>query len=137
MTSENFYTIGELAEKAGVSVETIRFYERRKILLQPTKQTGRRKYSSDFLSHLKFIKQSQKVGFNLAEIKELMNLKLNPNKSCVDVKNKTAGKIVEVTERIKNLQKMLKLLKQFESKCDGNETTGKCTILDGLKEMKI
>lgn len=137
MKLENNLTIGELAENAGVNVETIRFYERKKIILQPTKNLGRRKYSKEFISHLKFIKQAQKVGFNLTEIKELMNLKLNPNRSCVDVKNKTAGKIVEVSDKIKNLQRMLKLIKQFESKCDGKETTGKCTILDGLKDMDI
>lgn len=137
MKNELFVTIGELADKADVNIETIRFYERKKIIIQPSKSVGRRKYSLEYVSHLKFIKQAQKVGFNLSEIKELMNLKLNPSKSCVDVKNKTAIKIEEVSEKIKNLQKMLKLLKQFESKCDGKETTGKCTILDGLRDMKI
>ena len=135
--SEIFYSIGELAKKVEVNVETIRFYERQKIIYQPKKGEGRRKYSSEFVGHLKFIKQAQKVGFNLTEIKELLNLKLNPNKSCLDVKKKTAVKINEVTDKIENLQKMLKLLKEFESKCDGNETTGKCTILDGLKDMNI
>nr|BDT29263.1 MerR family transcriptional regulator [Bacteriovorax sp. HI3] len=135
--SEAFYTIGELAEKVGVNVETIRFYERQKIIYQPKKDTGRRKYSAEFVEHLKFIKQAQKVGFSLTEIKEFMSLKLNPNKSCISIKNKTSMKIDEVTDKIKNLQKMLKLLKKFESKCDGNETTGKCTILDGLKEMEL
>ena len=66
-----------------------------------------------------------------------MSLKLNPNKSCISIKNKTSMKIDEVTDKIKNLQKMLKLLKKFESKCDGNESTEKCTILDGLKEMQL
>ncbi len=134
---EFFYSIGELADKAGVNVETIRFYERQKIIYQPKKDLGRRKYSAEFVEHLKFIKQAQKVGFSLTEIKEFMGLKLNPNKSCIGIKNKTSMKIDEVTDKIKNLQKMLKLLKKFESKCDGNETTGKCTILDGLKEMQL
>jgi MerR family mercuric resistance operon transcriptional regulator len=137
MNNEVYLTIGELAEKACVNIETIRFYERKKIIIQPSRGVGRRKYSNEYISHLKFIKQAQKVGFNLSEIKELMGLKLNPNRSCTVVKNKTAIKIAEVSEKIKNLQKMLKLLKQFESKCDGNETTGKCTILDGLRDMKI
>ena len=105
ISSEKFYSIGELAEAVGVNVETIRFYERQKIIFQPMKDEGRRKYSSEFVGHLKFIKQAQKVGFSLVEIKELMNLKLNPNKSCLEVKKKTGVKINEVTERIKNLQK--------------------------------
>lgn len=133
----NYLSIGELGELAGVNVETIRFYERKKILSQPSKGTSRRKYSPEFVDHILFIKQAQKVGFTLSEIKELMDLKLVPNKSCAAVKKKTSVKITEVSEKIENLKEMLKLLKQFESKCDGNESTQKCSILDGLKGIKI
>jgi MerR family mercuric resistance operon transcriptional regulator len=129
-------TIGELAEKASVNVETIRFYERKKILNQPTKGLSRRKYTDEFVDQILFIKQAQKVGFTLIEIKELMDLKLLSNKGCGGVKKKTAIKIAEVSEKIENLKEMLKLLKQFESKCDGNELE-KCSILDGLKGIKL
>ncbi len=129
-------TIGELAEKANVNVETIRFYERKKILNQPTKGLSRRKYTDEFVDQILFIKQAQKVGFTLIEIKQLMDLKLLPNKGCGAVKNKTAIKIAEVSQKIENLKEMLKLLKQFESKCDGNELE-KCSILDGLKGIKL
>ena len=130
------YTIGELAEKANVNVETIRFYERKKMLNQPFKASTRRKYNDEFVDQILFIKQAQKVGFTLLEIKELMDLKLLPNKGCASVKKKTSVKIAEVTQKIENLKEMLKLLKQFESKCDGNEIE-KCSILDGLKEIKL
>jgi MerR family mercuric resistance operon transcriptional regulator len=129
-------TIGELAEKASVNVETIRFYERKKILNQPIKGLSRRKYTDEFVDQILFIKQAQKVGFTLIEIKELMDLKLLPNKGCGAVKKKTAIKIAEVSQKIENLKEMLKLLKQFESKCDGNELE-KCSILDGLKGIKL
>lgn len=130
------YTIGELAEKASVNVETIRFYERKKILDQPVKGQSRRKYNDEFVEQILFIKQAQKVGFTLNEIKELMDLKLLPNKGCASVKKKTSIKIAEVAQKIDNLKEMLKLLKQFESKCNGNELE-KCSILDGLREIKI
>lgn len=130
------FTIGELAEKASVNVETIRFYERKKILTQPNKGLSRRKYTDEFVDQILFIKQAQKVGFTLIEIKELMDLKLLPNKGCGAVKKKTAVKIAEVSQKIENLKEMLKLLKQFESKCDGNELE-KCSILDGLKGIKL
>lgn len=130
------FTIGELAEKASVNIETIRFYERKKILNQPTKGLSRRKYTDEFVDQVLFIKQAQKVGFTLLEIKELMDLKLLPNKGCGAVKKKTAIKIAEVSQKIENLKEMLKLLKQFESKCDGNELE-KCSILDGLKGIKL
>ena len=130
------FTIGELAEKASVNVETIRFYERKKILNKPSKDLSRRKYTDEFVDQVLFVKQAQKVGFTLLEIKELMDLKLLPNKGCSAVKKKTAIKITEVSQKIKNLKEMLKLLKQFESKCDGNELE-KCSILDGLKGIKL
>ena len=125
-----------MAEKASVNIETIRFYERKKILNQPTKGLSRRKYTDEFVDQVLFIKQAQKVGFTLLEIKELMDLKLLPNKGCGAVKKKTAIKIAEVSQKIENLKEMLKLLKQFESKCDGNELE-KCSILDGLKGIKL
>lgn len=134
---DQYYSIGELAEKAGVNVETIRFYERKKIITRPLKGTSIRKYAPEFVDHVLFIKQAQKVGFTLSEIKELMDLKLIPNKSCAVVKKKTSVKIAEVSTKIENLKEMLKLLKQFESKCDGNESTEKCSILDGLKGIKL
>ncbi len=137
MKQEKYYSIGELAEMTNVNVETIRFYERKKILIQPPKMLGRRQYGKDHVNHLKFIRQAQKVGFSLFEIKELMNLKLNPSRSCLEIKNKTAIKIKEVSTKIDHLKKILKLLKEFESKCDGNETSGKCTILDGLKRLDL
>ncbi len=140
MTDKNkqtdFFTIGELAEKSGVNLETVRFYERKKILNQPQKNSSRRKYSNEYVDQILFIKQAQKVGFTLVEIKELMDLKLLPNKGCSAVKKKTSIKIAEVTQKIENLKEMLKLLKQFESKCDGNELE-KCSILDGLKGIKL
>lgn len=140
MTDKNkqtdFFTIGELAEKSGVNLETVRFYERKKILNQPQKNSSRRKYANEYVDQILFIKQAQKVGFTLVEIKELMDLKLLPNKGCSAVKKKTSIKIAEVTQKIENLKEMLKLLKQFESKCDGNELE-KCSILDGLKGIKL
>jgi MerR family copper efflux transcriptional regulator len=137
MNTKTNYTIGEIAEIVNVSVETIRFYERKKILIQPPKSLGRRKYNADHINHLNFIRQAQKVGFSLQEIKELINLKLNPNRSCLEIKKKTGIKIEEVSSKINNLKKILKLLQNFESKCDGNETSGKCTILDGLKGLSL
>lgn len=132
----DFYTIGELAERANVNIETIRFYERKNILNQPSRVESRRKYSDEYVDQIVFIKQAQKVGFTLIEIKELLDLKLLPNKGCATVKKKTSVKIAEVSLKIENLKEMLKLLKQFESKCDGNETE-KCSILDGLKGIKL
>lgn len=74
MTQKNF-TIGALAKKAGVNVETIRFYERRGLLAQPVKPfKGVRHYAERDTQRVLFIKQAQKVGFSLDEILGLLSL---------------------------------------------------------------
>lgn len=74
MTQKNF-TIGALAKKAGVNVETIRFYQRRGLLIQPAKPfMGVRHYTERDVQRVRFIKQGQKLGFTLAEVSELLSL---------------------------------------------------------------
>jgi len=67
------YTIGELARRADVGVETIRFYERRGLLRQPTKGEGYRRYPESDLARLGFIRRAKVLGFTLAEIGELLD----------------------------------------------------------------
>ena len=67
--------IGELAKKAGVNVQTIRFYERRKLLRDPLRTpSGYRSYSDADLDRVQFIKQSQQLGFTLKEVKDLLDI---------------------------------------------------------------
>lgn len=133
---EDTYTISEIAKLAEVGVETIRFYHRKKLLEVPSVKLGSvRRYTQAYLEKISFIKKSQSVGFTLAEIKELLQLKLIPTNDCAPIKTKTQIKIKEVQQKIKDLNKILKALKTFESKCDSKETTGKCSILDGIKDL--
>src|SRR3990170_2483713 len=67
-------TIGKLAAAGGVGVETIRFYQRKGLLDQPTRDGGIRRYGTDDVRRLQFIRQAQAAGFTLAEIKELLDL---------------------------------------------------------------
>ena len=133
----NKLSIGQLAKLTGVGVETIRFYHRQKILEIPsTRMTTIRYYDSAFVEKIEFIKRAQSVGFSLTEIKEILKLRLTPTSECTPIKIKTQKKIKEVEIKITELNRILAALKKFESKCDGHETTERCSILDGLKELK-
>ena len=70
----NSLTIGRLAAAGGVGVETIRFYQRKKLLEQPTRESGVRRYGADDVRRLRFIRQAQTAGFTLEQIKELLDL---------------------------------------------------------------
>lgn len=130
------YTISQIAKVAGVGVETIRFYQRQKLLETPSKKLGSiRHYDETHIEKIEFIKKSQSVGFTLSEIKELLKLRLSPNSDCTPIKKRTQVKIAEVEKKIEDLENILEALKRFESKCNSKETTGKCSILDGIKEL--
>ena len=73
--TQKIFTIGTLAKKAEVNVETIRFYQRRGLLVQPVKPfKGVRHYTENDVQRVRFIKQGQKVGFSLDEVSELLSL---------------------------------------------------------------
>lgn len=72
-------TIGQVAREAGVAVETVRFYEREGLLEEPIRRTsGYRQFDQSAVARLRFVKQAQRLGFTLREIKDLLALKLDP-----------------------------------------------------------
>jgi DNA-binding transcriptional MerR regulator len=80
-------TISQLAKQAQVTVETVRYYERRGLLPEPPRRTsGYRQYSQDDLAYLQFIRRAQTLGFSLNEIAELLALRVDPATSCHDVR---------------------------------------------------
>jgi MerR family copper efflux transcriptional regulator len=87
-------TIGQVARDAGVGVETVRFYEREGLLEQPARRaSGYRIYELDAVDRLRFIKQAQRLGFTLREIKELFALKLDPAATRSQVRERAEAKI--------------------------------------------
>src|SRR6266700_6790319 len=80
-------SIGQVARKAGVGVETVRFYEREGLLEEPPRRTsGYRQYSEEVVKRIGFIKRAQKLGFSLKEITELLLLRVDAQTSCDEVK---------------------------------------------------
>jgi Cu(I)-responsive transcriptional regulator len=130
-----FLTIGKLAKKADVSIDSIRFYERRGLIAEPKRtEANYRVYPLAVADQLRFIKKAQKLGFSLDEIQELLTLSHDPTASQADVKMKTGEKIANIKSRIKNLSRMLKALEQLDARCDGHGPVGECPILKALAE---
>lgn len=131
-------TIGKLGAAAGVHVETIRFYERKGLIKQPKKTDGFRKYSSDYIARIRFIKRSQELGFTLKEAKNLLDLRVRDKALCSDVLDKTEGKIHEIDEKIRDLKKMKKSLLRLADCClERNIPIDDCPILDCFMEKSL
>ena len=130
-------TIGKLAKAAEVGVETIRFYERKGLLIQPEKVGGFRYYSSDLVTKIRFIKRSQQIGFTLSETKELLELSVQSTSQCKDILLKTEQKIREIDEKMKDLKRMKDSLSSLANCCeDKTIPLSECPILDCFFEEK-
>lgn len=124
-------TIGTLAQNSGVNVETIRFYERKELLVQPQKQGGFRYYPRDYITRIRFIKRSQELGFTLSETKELLELQIRNHAKCADVLTKTNEKIKEIDSKINDLKRMKKSLVGLANCCvKEDQPLSECPILD-------
>ena len=119
-------TIGRLAESGGVGVETIRFYQRRGLLNTPTRDGGIRRYGSDDVQRLRFIKQAQAAGFTLEEIKELLDLDAGTDRARA---RELAGKrVMALDGKIAELQIARDALQRLARVCE-EEGTGPCPII--------
>ncbi len=131
----DFFTIGKLARQAGVNIETVRYYERVGLLPEPERSdSGYRQYSKEYSQQLKFIKNAQKLGFSLKQIKELLSLKVVPGSSCADVKKKAEQKIEEIEAKIIELKRIKTALIELSGKCDANLSARECRILEVLSK---
>ncbi len=130
-------SIGQVARRTGVGIETIRFYEREGLLEEPPRRTsGYRQYSEQVVKRIHFIKRAQKLGFSLKEIAELLLLRVDGQTSCEEVKQRTEAKIAEVERKLVELQRMRQALLQVHSLCAGQGPTGRCPMLDALEQQE-
>jgi MerR family mercuric resistance operon transcriptional regulator len=127
-------TIGELATRTGVGVETIRFYERKLLIAKPIRpSSGYRRYDDETARRIRFIRQAQELGFTLAEIRQLLELRLDPRRSCADVKTEAERKIEDIDGKIDSLRVMRKALVEITRSCSGEGPTSECPILDAIE----
>ena len=123
----------DVAEQAGVNLETIRFYERQGLLPKPPRTaSGYRTFSTDYVRRIRFIKRTQELGFSLKEIKELLALRVDPRTTCADIRQRVEAKIADVDEKMRTLQAMKKVLKRMNETCPTRGPTSECPILESL-----
>ena len=126
-------TIGKLAKQTGVSIETIRFYERKGLIETPArKDSGYRQFADSDSKRLFFIQQAKTLGFSLMEIKELLSIREDPDSSSREVKSLALAKLESIDEKIKLLQRMKKTLKSLVDSCSGEGPKHHCPILEAL-----
>jgi MerR family mercuric resistance operon transcriptional regulator len=127
--------IGQVAKLAGISVETVRFYERQGLLENPPrKKSGYRQYPQEAVSRICFIKKAKEVGFSLKEIKELFLLRLDSTATCENVRSRAEAKICDIEQKIQALQKMKQALADLTAACSGDAPIRECPILQALEQ---
>lgn len=132
-------TIGQVAKRAQVNIETIRYYERKGLIPPPPRrESGYRQYPEDAVNRVQFIKRAQELGFSLKEIVELLSLRVGPGTTCGDVKKLAEGKVAEIEGKIQTLERMKEILAGLTAECEGQSSASKCPILEALdtKEEK-
>jgi len=128
------YSIGQIAKKSGISVDTIRYYEKEGLLEKPQrKDSGYRQYNDDVIERLSFIYQAKSLGFTLTQINELLSLEVKKGTTSKDIKNISQSKLKDIEEKIKMLKKMQKILKELVTQCSGKGPVEQCPILNAIK----
>lgn len=125
------FTIGQLSRIAGVNIETIRFYERVKLLPQPPRRpSGHRVYDQDGLRSLIFVKRARELGFGLEDIRALLSLRVS-GPCCMDVKAIANRHLETVRARLDSLAKLESALTEIIARCPGDESID-CPVIDIL-----
>ena len=128
-------TIGQVAKAAAVGIETIRFYERQGLFDPPPRRpSGYRQFPDEVVHRLRFIRRAKDLGFSLREIRELLDLRLDPDATCADVKNRAEQKIEAIQVKLRDLQRMKKALGKLLAACDGKVDVDHCPILTSLEK---
>lgn len=121
-------TIGALAKRSGVNVETIRYYQRRNLLHEPSKPlAGFRQYPLATIKRVRFIKRAQTLGFTLEEISGLLGL--DEQTACLETREAAQQKLILIEEKIADLSKMKKVLSRLVRDCTASSAGDPCPII--------
>jgi DNA-binding transcriptional MerR regulator len=140
MERSHSYRIGEVAERTGVSVETLRYYEKRRLLSAPARtEGGFRVYSDAVVQQVRFIKQAQSLGLTLDDIRQLDagSVRRNHAQSCRKVRDLLTRRIEEIDSRIKELRELRRTLHEHHAACDQALAAAiepACPTIDALDE---
>ena len=128
-------TISETARKAGVGVETIRYYQRIGLMTPPPRPAGGgvRRYTQADLSRLRFIRAAKDLGFTLREIRFLLDPKNQRSADCTEMKELAEAKLEHLRRNIQRLTSMCRVLEQLAEGCPGCGPLDICTLWNHLQ----
>jgi MerR family mercuric resistance operon transcriptional regulator len=126
--------IGDVAARAAVNIETLRYYERRGLIPRPPRDASNnyRRYPHDAVLRVRFVKRAQELGFSLHEVKELLSLRAAPKGGCADVRTRADEKLKDIEQRMRSLRAMRKALRGLVAQCAGRGPVSECPILEAL-----
>lgn len=133
MSTSTSMSIGELAKRAGVNIDTVRYYEREN-LVQPAGRmdSGYRRYGTTELKRLRFIRRAKQLGFSLEDIRMLLSLSDSSN--VAEVKRTAEDKLVDIELRIEELKRIGAGLRTLIRACPGHGRSDACPILNALTQ---
>lgn len=130
--------IGEVAERGGVNLQTIRYYEREGLLPEPPRlDSGYRMFPENTVQRVRFIKRAQELGFTLAEIKELLSLRIQKGRSSSEVRALAKAKLADIDGKIRTLNEMRKALSRITDQCSGCGPASDCPILESIDSEEV
>ena len=132
VTPESGLSIGQLAAAGAVNVETVRFYQRRGLLGTPDKRYGSmRRYSTQDLVRLRFIKSAQRLGFSLDQVADL--LRLQDGTHCDDARHLAEAKLADVRDKLAELQRIESALGTLVARCANHGGSITCPLIESLQ----
>lgn len=127
--------IGQLAQRAGVAVDTVRYYESHGVLPHPARApSGYRRYDADDVARLRFVRRAKALGFTLNEICELLALSSRPADDMAGLKAAANEKLADVEHKLAELTRIRDGLRALVEACPGHGTLERCPILAALSE---
>ena len=125
-------TIGRLAAAAGVNLETVRYYERIKLMPPPARTaSGHRAYEAAHIKRLTFIRRARELGFSIEEVRALLALAEPTRASCVEVREIARAHLQDVRTKLADLAKLERILAETVARCSGDPVP-LCPVLDML-----
>ena len=123
----------EVADRAGVNPQTLRYYERRGLLPRPPRSaSGYRSYPDDTVRVIRFVKRAQELGFTLDEVEELLQLSRGGPKSCDTARNLAQARLDDLAAKIADLERMRSSLQQLVDTCARPRADRDCPLLEAI-----
>ena len=124
----------EVADRAGVNTQTLRYYERRGLLAEPPRSAaGYRDYPASVVAVLRFVKRAQELGFTLGEVEELLGLEDGGPESCDAVRQLAEAHMAELDRKIADLRRMRASLGDLVATCERPKPDRSCPLLAAIE----